>query len=85
LPSLADWGRLTQPSITAAVRCGENALAIYCLSVLLSFFGLVILTEFSDAIAMQVAVSLVGIAVMIAAATLMTWTSQMDRPGPRLF
>jgi hypothetical protein len=81
----ADWGRLTQPSMTAAIRCGENALAIYCLSVLLSFFGLVILTEFSDAIAMQVAVSLVGIAVMIAAATLMTWTSQMDRPGPRLF
>jgi hypothetical protein len=81
----ADWGRLTQPSITAAIRCGENALAIYCLSVLLSFFGLVILTEFSDAIAMQVAVSLVGIAVMIAAATLMTRSSQLDRPGPRLF
>jgi hypothetical protein len=81
----ADWGRLTQPSITAAIRCGENALAIYCLSVLLSFFGLVILTEFSDAIAMQVVVSLVGIAVMIAVATLMTWISQLDRPGPRLF
>jgi hypothetical protein len=81
----ADWGRLTQPSVTAAIRCGENALAIYCLSVLLSFFGSVILTEFSDTIAVQVAVSLFGIAVMIAAATVMTRTSKMNRPGPRLF
>jgi OpgC protein len=81
----ADWGLLKKPPMTAVIRCGENALAIYCLSVLLSFFGLVILTEFSDPIAMQVAVSLFGIAVMIAAATLMTWTSQLGRLGPRLF
>lgn len=81
----ADWGRLKQPLMTAAIRCGENALAIYCLSVLLSFCGTVILTEFSDAIAMQVAVSIFGVAVMIAAASAMTWTSKLDRPGPRLF
>jgi hypothetical protein len=81
----ADWSRLTQPSTTAAIRCGENALPIYCLSVLLSFFGSVILAEFSDTIAVQVAVSLIGIAAMIAAATAMTWTSKLDRPGPRLF
>ena len=81
----ADWGRLKQPLMTAAIRCGENALAIYCLSVLLSFFGSVILTECSNAITVQVAVSLSGIAVMIAVATLMTWTSKLNRPGPRLF
>jgi hypothetical protein len=34
---------------------------------------------------MQVAVSIAGVALMIAAATLMTWTSQLDRPGPKLF
>jgi hypothetical protein len=80
-----DWIRLEQPSMTAAIRCGENALPIYCLSVLLSFFGSVILVEFSDTIAVQVAVSLIGIAAMIAAATAITWTSKLDRPGPRLF
>jgi hypothetical protein len=34
---------------------------------------------------MQLAVSIVGIALMICAATLMTWTSKFDRPGPKLF
>jgi hypothetical protein len=33
----------------------------------------------------QVAVSIAGIVLMIAAATLMTWTSQLDRHGPKLF
>ena len=34
---------------------------------------------------MQLAVSMVGIAVMILAATLLTWESRFDRRGPRLF
>jgi hypothetical protein len=34
---------------------------------------------------MQVVISIAGIALMIAAATLMTWTSKQDRPGPKLF
>jgi hypothetical protein len=47
--------------------------------------GHVVLVEFSGTIAVQVAVSIAGVALMIAAATLMTWTSQLDRPGPKLF
>jgi hypothetical protein len=34
---------------------------------------------------MQVAVSVAGVAIMIAAATLMTWTAKVDRHGPKLF
>jgi hypothetical protein len=67
------------------IRCGENSLAMYCLGVLLSFIGHVILVKISGAIAMQVAVSIAGIAFTIAAATLMTWTSKRDRRGPKLF
>ena len=63
----------------------ENSLAIYCLGILLSFMGFVILSQFSSTIAMQVAVSMAGIALMIAAANIMTWTSKQDRPGPKLF
>jgi OpgC protein len=74
-----------KPWMTAMIRCGENPLAIYCLGVLLSFMGFVILSQLSSTIAVQVAVSMVGIALMIAAATLMTWTSKQDRPGPKLF
>jgi hypothetical protein len=80
-----DWHGLMKPWMVAMIRCGENSLAIYCLGVLLSFMGSVILSQFSSTIAMQISTSIAGIALMIAAATLMTWTSRQDRPGPRLF
>jgi hypothetical protein len=80
-----DWRGLMKPWMTAMIRCGENSLAMYCLSILLSFIGYVILVRFSSSIAMQAAVSIVGIALMIATATLMTWTAKQDRPGPKLF
>jgi drug/metabolite transporter (DMT)-like permease len=67
------------------IRCGENSLAMYCFSVLLSFMGFVILTQFSSGFAMQAAVSIAGIALMIAAANLLAWESRLDRPWPKLF
>jgi hypothetical protein len=80
-----DWQGLMKPWMMATIRCGENSLAIYCLGVLLSFVGHVILVKFSGTFPMQVAVSIAGIALMIAAATLMTLTSKLDRDGPKLF
>ena len=80
-----DWHGLMKPWMTAMIRCGENSLAMYCFSVLLSFMGFVILTEVSGSLAMQVAVSMAGIALMIAAATLLTWEAKLDRRGPKLF
>jgi hypothetical protein len=80
-----DWNGLMKPWMVAMTRCGENSLAIYCLGVLLSFMGLVILSQFSNAFAVQAIVSIAGIAVMVAASALITWTSKQDRPGPKLF
>jgi hypothetical protein len=80
-----EWHGLMKPSITAMIRCGENSLAIYCFGVLLSFIGHVVLIKFSGTIAMQAAVSIAGIVLMIIAATLMTWEAKVDRRGPRLF
>ena len=79
------WRGLMKPSITAMIRCGENSLAMYCFSVLLSFMGFVILTRISGTFAMQAAVSIAGIALMVAAATLLTWEAKKDRHGPKLF
>jgi hypothetical protein len=80
-----EWQGLMKPWMTVMIRCGENSLAMYCFGVSLSFVGHVVLVESSGSLAMQVAVSIAGVALMIAAATLMTWTSQLDRPGPKLF
>jgi hypothetical protein len=80
-----DWRGLMTPGMRATIRCGENSLPIYCLGVLLAFIGDVVLRQISSGFAMQVGVSLTGIMVMIAVATLMTWTAKLDRHGPKLF
>jgi len=80
-----DWRPLMQPWMMAMIRCGENSLSIYCLGVLLSFLAHIVLVEVSGGLAMQVAVSIAGIALMILAATLLTWEGRLDRRGPRLF
>jgi len=81
----SDWHGLMKPWMMAMIRCGENSLAIYCIGVLLSFVGFVILSQFSATFVMQVVISIGGIAIMTAAASLMTLASKQDRPGPKLF
>ena len=54
-----------------AIRCGENSLSIYCLGVLLALASHIALVDISDGLAMQIALSLAGTLVMIAAATLL--------------
>lgn len=52
---------------------------------MLSFVGFAILSQFSSTFVMQVVISIGGIVIMIAAASLMTLASKQDRPGPKLF
>ncbi|WP_084305735.1 OpgC domain-containing protein [Bradyrhizobium sp. ARR65] len=80
-----EWHGLIRPLMIAMIRCGENSLSIYGLGVLLAFIARVILVDVSSTFAMQLAVSLAGIAIMIVAATVLTWESRIDRRGPKLF
>lgn len=80
-----EWRGPIRPLMMAMIRCGENSLSIYCLGVLLAFIAQAILVDVSSGFGMQLAVSLTGIAVMIVAATLLTWESRLDRRGPKLF
>jgi len=66
-----NWRGLTTPVMRGAIRCGQNSLPIYCLGVLLTFASHVVLLDISDGLAMQIALSLAGIAAMIATATLL--------------
>ena len=66
-----DWRVLATPVMRGAIRCGQNSLPIYCLGVLLTFASHLALLEISAGPAMQIALSLAGIAVMIAIATLL--------------
>jgi hypothetical protein len=80
-----DWKGSMTPLLRGAVRCGENSLEIYCLGVLLAFGGEVLLTQVTGGIAMQIAVSIGGIILMIAFATLLTWLATGSRQTPKLF
>ena len=74
-----NWRGLTTPVMRGAICCGQNSLPIYCLGVLLAFTGHLALFTISDGLAMQIAVSLVGIAAMTATATLLNLISIKPR------
>src|SRR5882757_9235203 len=79
-----NWRGLTRPVMRAAIRCGENSLAIYCLGVLLALASHIALVDISEGLAMQIALSLAGILVMIAAATLLSSIRIKPRRQPPL-
>lgn len=76
-----NWRGLASPVMRAAIRCGQNSLPIYCLGVLLTFASHLALLEFSTGPAMQIGVSLAGIAAMIAIATLLNSISTKPKPS----
>jgi len=80
-----NWRGLTTPVMRGAIRCGENSLPIYCLGVLLAFISHMALLDISNGIAMQIALSVGGIAAMIAAAALLNLIAVKPRRQPRLF
>jgi len=79
-----DWKGSMTPLLRGAVRCGENSLEIYCLGVLLAFGGEILLVRVTNGIPMQIAISIGGITLMIAFATLLTWLANGSRQLPKL-
>jgi hypothetical protein len=73
------------PVMRAAIRCGENSLSIFCLSVPLSLAGYFILATVSSSISMQLVVGFAGIGIMVAVASLLAWIRIQSRQHPGLF
>jgi len=80
-----DWPGLRRPVFRPAILCGQHSLEIFCVGVFLSFTGHTILVEVSPRLWMQVLVSVAGIAIMVAIASVMQWYNRIEkrRPGPR--
>jgi hypothetical protein len=64
---------LRSPAAWPFVVCGRNSLYIFCLGILLTVLGHLVLNELFGGIAMQLAVSTAGIAIMIGVAALLEW------------
>lgn len=58
--------------------CGRHSLHVFCAGIFLSFLGHFVLIEVNPGLAMQLAVSAAGIALMLGLAWLMTWYKQAD-------
>jgi hypothetical protein len=61
------------------VLCGQQSLEIFCLGILLSALGHFILSEYTSAIALQLAVNAAGIATMCLTAKMIDWYKATDR------
>jgi hypothetical protein len=77
------WPALKSRVFWPAIVCGQHSLETFCLGVFLSFAGHFVFTEVSNRLPMQVAVSIAGIVIMIAAAALVSWYKSVERRGPR--
>src|SRR5215467_4154086 len=77
-----DWPGLQSRWLRPAILCGQHSLEIFCLGIFLSFAGHFVFNEISDAVFMQVLVSAVGIAIMVAAAALIAWYKSIEGRSP---
>jgi hypothetical protein len=76
------WPMLGSGFLQPAILCGQHSLEIFCLGVFLSFAGHFALIDITGALWMQVVISLLGIAIMIATAALITWYKDLEGRSP---
>jgi len=77
------WPRLRSPVFWPAIVCGQHSLETFCLGVFLAFAGHFVFTEVSNRLLTHVIVSVAGIAIMVAAAAMVSWYKRIERQGPR--
>lgn len=77
-----NWRMLKTPVMRGAILCGQNSLPIYCLGVLLAFASHMALLSISNALAMQIALSMGGIVAMVVSAALLNLINIKPRQQP---
>jgi hypothetical protein len=73
------WSGLKSPMLRPAIICGQHSLEIFCLGVFLAFAAHFAMIEIWDGVGMQIVVSALGIIIMIAAASLLSWYKRLER------
>ncbi len=73
-----DWSGLKWPLLQPAILCGQHSLEIFCLGVFLAFAGQFVISEWSGGPLVQTAISIAGILIMIATASLISWYKTIE-------
>jgi hypothetical protein len=71
--------RAARPLVTA----GQQSLEIFCLGILLSALGHILITELGYSLALRLAVNALGIVIMLIAARALDWYKALDRMPTR--
>jgi hypothetical protein len=69
-----DCPLLERPFLRPAILCGQQSLDVFCFGIVLSFAAYFVLVQVSDAVWMQIIVSVSGIALMTALAYYRSWS-----------
>jgi hypothetical protein len=72
---------LTSRAAWPFVLCGRHSLHIFCLGILLSTIGRLIINEFLGGVFLQCLIAVAGIAIMIGTAALMEWFKAEQSPS----
>ena len=72
------WPYLKSPLLRPAILCGQHSLEIFCLGVFLAFAAHFTLEQVSSRVAAQIALSALGILLMIATAWMMAWYKKVE-------
>jgi hypothetical protein len=75
-----DSAILQHPLSKLVIVCGQHSLHVFCLGILLSVLGRFVINAISSSLLMQLVVNVVGLALMIALAQLMSWYRKKSRP-----
>ncbi len=77
-----DWPALKSRLLRPAIVCGQHSLEIFCLGVFLAFAGQFIISEWSGGPLVQTGISLLGILIMVATASLLSWYKEIEGRSP---
>ena len=76
-----DWQGLKSIWLRPMILCGQHSLEIFCIGVFLAFAGQFFLAEIAGGAMMHGLVSLIGIVIMSAAASVFSWYKQATAAG----
>ncbi len=74
---------LTSRAARPLVTAGQQSLEIFCLGILLSALGHMLITELGHGLGLRLAVNALGIAIMLVAARVLDWYKALDRMPTR--
>jgi hypothetical protein len=75
------WAALQSPWLRPAILCGQHSLEIFCLGVFLAFAAHFVMVELYGGAAMQVLISICGVAIMVGTAWVISWYKRMEVRG----